>query len=174
VTAGAKKTATQSDLTTSVDSATALYTKTQNFPIYKTTAGTKAVTATVLPTAMHKTQATITYVKGTVAPKAAKNSVSIVGLPLPGITTGAVVVMTAIDGTTACWAVIMNESSSTVTMTAAAGGKTGVAVSGTHYYGWAKGATGYPTGCKADSVANLAPATVAKFMANFKTVKGVT
>jgi type IV pilus assembly protein PilA len=176
VTAGAKKTATQSNLTTSIDSATALYTKTSALPITKTTAGTKSYTATAIVTAMHATQTTIKYVKATVAPTAGKNVVGLEGLALPGLTTAAILIMTAVDGTTACWAVTMNETGSTVTLTAAAGGGTGVVKPGNHYYGWKKGTAKYPSGCKATSVAKLAAATMALVQGktNFKTIKNVT
>ena len=65
VTNGAKKTATQSDLTNSLESAQALYAKTQTFP----TPNSKFLAD------MNATQTTIKYI-GTGAPTKAKNVVS--------------------------------------------------------------------------------------------------
>ena len=94
VTNGAKRTATQSDLTNTLISATALYTE-----------NTALTTTGPLVTALHRTQTTITYLPGTTAPAAGKNSVSVDDV------TGSMAVFTAIDGAHGCWMAADNQSS---------------------------------------------------------------
>lgn len=94
VTNGAKRTATQSDLTDTVESATALYIEQQ---------GT-FTTGAQLQNALRQTQTTITYVAGTTAPAAGRNSVSL------DVVTGTLVVFSAIDGSRGCWFAADNES----------------------------------------------------------------
>jgi len=94
VTGSAKKTAAQSNLTDAVTSATSIYTSTQSFP----------TTSSALATALHKTQATITFITGSV-PKttAGKNVISV------DVSGTSAVVMAALDGKTVCWVAAVNE-----------------------------------------------------------------
>jgi type IV pilus assembly protein PilA len=156
VTAGAKKTATQSDLTTASTSATAIFSKTQTFP-------------TTIFSTLHKTQTTITFVKGTAAPTPGKNVVSVDRV------TKYLVILSA-DDSAGCWAVVMNNSSGTLHTKTATGGSTLGA--GNHYYGWkntstAATAPGTVAKCKANAV-GADTKLVAATHTNFKTVKTVT
>ena len=102
VTNGAKKTATQSDLTNSVETATALFTKTTTFP----------TTETTFLTDLHKTQTTISYqtTTGTLATQKGKNVLD------ARVFTSNEVIMAGEDGATWCWAVSDNQSSTPVTI----------------------------------------------------------
>ena len=97
VTNGAKKTATESDLTNSLESAQALYTKTQSFP-----------TEVPFLAAMNATQTTINYITSGSSPTKAKNVVS----AFAGNAT--TVVFSAEDGATWCWVALLNLSSAPV------------------------------------------------------------
>jgi len=156
VTAGAKKTATQSDLTTAATSATAIYSKTQKFP---TTATTK------MTAELKATQTTITFKGKTTAPTAGKNVISVYR-----VTTN-LLVMSAWDGA-GCWAVIMNSSDAPVDLA----GSSGPAITpGNHYYGWKDPTTttAPPTGCTAGAIDALTTLPTGKHT-NFKTVLHVT
>ena len=97
VTNGAKKTATQSDLTNTLESAQALYTRTQKFP----------TNGKFIP-ALSATQTTIKYVVDT-KPTKGKNVLSATQLN----TTNAI--FSGIDGATWCWVAAINEGSTTHT-----------------------------------------------------------
>lgn len=142
VTGGAKKTAAQSNLTDAITSATAVYTNTESFPTSSTT----------LATDLKKTQATITFVTGTVpSATAGKNTISVDAV------SASTVIMAALDGKTACWVVGVNEGGAT----------TADVPVGDSYYG-VKTAK---TTCSASSYANSTTVTWKK---NFKTIKTVT
>ncbi|MHB8220922.1 MAG: type II secretion system protein [Acidimicrobiales bacterium] len=152
VTAGAKKTATQSDLTTASTSATAVFSKTQTFP-------------TTVQSTLGKTQTTIKFVGATTAPTKGKNVVSVDRV------TADMVILTADDGV-GCWAVVMNNSNSTLHTVGTAGS---TLPGGNHYYGW-KNTNATVTAaktCKAKTIGALTTLKVTGHT-NFKTVKGVT
>ena len=104
VTNGAKKTATQSDLTNALQSATALYTKTQTLPSGTTTVARE----TTFLGDMKATQTTITFTF--TAPAKAKNS-----LAAGDTKTGQLAIFVGEDGATGCWAVVDNQSNALIT-----------------------------------------------------------
>ena len=109
VTNGAKKTATESDLTNALQSATALYTKTQTFP---TTAGTPPKAEAKLVADMKATQTTITFLPTTTNQQPAKGKNSVVVI---NGNTGQLVGFFAEDDATGCWYAVDNQSSTTLT-----------------------------------------------------------
>ena len=108
VTNGAKKTATQSDLTNALESATALYTKSTSFPVV---AGTQPAAETTFLGDMAATQTTIKFVTQTTSPTAGKNVLS-----AWDANTGSVAVFSGKDGASVAWVAAINESSTPITI----------------------------------------------------------
>ena len=123
VTNGAKKTATQSDLTNSLESATALFTKGTTFPQLPTGSPTAAASTAGLIATMTKTQTTIQYLSPTTTTAAKLKAKNVLSAYNPG--TGSLVVFSGIDGATGCWYAVDNQSNATIDGVGA----------GDHFYG---------------------------------------
>ena len=148
VTNGAKKTATQSDLTNALQSATAIYTRTQAFP----------TTGFTFLHAMAKTQTTITFIQtGTPATKG-KNVLS-----LGDKLTGSLVMFAGEDGATWCWAVFDNQSNAHIAWTAV------TVPPGDHFTGYRVKST---TATNAKCTVNEVVGAARTLATNFKTING--
>ncbi len=157
VTGGAKKTATQSNLTNVVTAATALYSRQQSLPTHtKATTTTTTTTPRGLDTTMKKTQTTITFVAtGTTwvaKTVAAKNDVSTKAV------NNNVAIFAAVDGNTVCWVAAVNNTSTAV----------GTVPAGNSFYGVKKAAT---KTCAAGTFTGIAKTT---WKPNFSTFKTLT
>ena len=161
VTNGAKKTATQSDLTNALVSATAIYTNSQSFPTLPATAPTATGSTTGLIATMTKTQTTITFKAPGTTTAAVLKAKNVLSTYTPG--TGSLAVFSGIDGATGCWYAADNQSNATIKGVGAGDKFYGVKV--TSASTWTKN-------CKATYP--LATAHHPAWVANFKTVTGVT
>ncbi len=109
VTHGAQKTSTQSDLTTALTSAGALYVRDQRFPV----AGTATAAETMFLTAMRATQTTLEFLGPSTSPNPATNQLSSYD---PN--TGQLAVFSGKDGDTICWIAVENRSAGPITVSA--------------------------------------------------------
>jgi len=101
VTGGAKKTATQNDLTNAQTSAIGVATNNTG----------KFFATTTMLTKLHATQTSISFVK--TAPVGGKNSVSVYAPPTATATTN-VLVLTGEDGDGVCWIVAINNTNAAI------------------------------------------------------------
>jgi prepilin-type N-terminal cleavage/methylation domain-containing protein len=148
VTGSAKKTATQSNLTNVITSATALYSRTQSLPTV-----TKGTKTTGLITRLHKTQATITFYTSTTGwPKVTTAEGH--NVVMTKAVTSSVAIFTGIDANKVCWAAAINETTKAI----------GNIPAGNSFYGVAL-ATSKGT-CNANTMKTVAATT---WKPNFKT-----